>query len=361
MNRKQMYSFLNCMTGIDNKRLREMLLRTGDIEVLFEWPEDRLLDLGIPLTFQELEAFRKNRNPAFLENLWTYMTEKGISYVSAEDEEYPSRLFDVEDRPFGLFYRGKLPDETQKSVSIIGARRCTTYGKEMAHFFGQQLAKAGVNVISGMALGIDGYAGRGALSANGASFAVLGGGCDICYPVENVDLYRNLLEQGGILSERPPGYVGRPYDFPVRNRIISGLCDALIVIEAAENSGSLITVNDAIEQNREIFALPGRVGDRMSKGCNDLIKNGAQILLYPEDVLQYLGISVSKDTSVRNKVFLSKEEQMVFREIGSSEISVDELLEKTNLPLSVLLERLVLLEVKGLIRKKGLSGYILTY
>lgn len=216
------------------------------------------------------------------------MRERGIFLVTEEEPQFPERLSRIPDRPYALYYAGRLPREGKKAVALIGARDCTAYGRYMAEQFGAAFAKAGVQVISGMARGIDGIGQRAALREGGYSLGVLGCGVDFCYPRENRGLYEELLAGGGICSEYPPGTEPRAVFFPPRNRIISGLCDAVLVVEAREKSGTLITVDMALEQGREVYALPGRATDPLSGGCNRLIRQGAGLVSTPEEVLDEL-------------------------------------------------------------------------
>lgn len=216
------------------------------------------------------------------------MRERGISLVTEGEPQYPQRLARVPDRPYALYCAGKLPQEGKKAVALIGARDCTAYGRYMAEQFGAAFAKAGVQVISGMARGIDGVGQAAALKAGGYSLGVLGCGVDICYPRENRTLYEDLLAAGGVCSEYPPGTEPRGVLFPPRNRIISGLCDAVLVVEARDKSGTLITVDMALEQGREVYAVPGRATDPLSGGCNRLIRQGAGLVLTPEELLEEL-------------------------------------------------------------------------
>lgn len=216
------------------------------------------------------------------------MRERGISLVTEKETQYPQRLKRIPDRPYALYCAGKLPQEEKKAVALIGARECTAYGRYMAEQFGAAFAKADVQVISGMARGIDGVGQAAALGAGGYSLGVMGCGVDICYPRENRPLYENLLAAGGVCSEYSPGTAPRGILFPPRNRIISGLCDALLVVEAREKSGTLITVDMALEQGREVYALPGRATDPLSGGCNRLIRQGAGLVSSPEELLEEL-------------------------------------------------------------------------
>lgn len=217
---------------------------------------------------------------------YTGLIERGIRLVWQGEASYPKRLAEIPDRPYALYYAGALPSGERPAVALIGARDCTEYGRHMAGQFGTALARAGVQVISGMARGVDGIGQASALREGGYSMGVLGCGVDICYPRENGELYEALLAGGGVCSEYPPGMEPRALLFPPRNRIISGLSDAVMVIEAREKSGTLITVDMALEQGREVYALPGRATDPLSGGCNRLIRQGAGLVSSPEELLE---------------------------------------------------------------------------
>ncbi len=230
------------------------------------------------------------------------LLSRGLSFVSLEDPEYPERLRAIPDMPLGLYYKGRLPDPEKPSAAVIGSRRADRYGLDQAGRFASALASQGVSVISGMALGVDGAAGRAALRAGGDSFAVLGSGADVCYPPGNRDLYDLLSGRGGILSEYMPGTPARPGLFPPRNRIISGLSDLILVIEARGGSGTLITTDYALAQGKEVFALPGRVTDPLSEGCNRLIAQGASMALEPGDLTErFFGIPAGDNSSGKRK------------------------------------------------------------
>lgn len=240
------------------------------------------------LTGRQTERLKDFARKVTPEAWWESVREKGIGFVTLSDEEYPKRLKEIPDPPYGLFVKGRLPDGDCPSVAVVGARECSEYGGFVAGEIGKSLGESGVQVISGMARGIDGICQQAALKAGGASFGVLGCGVDICYPASNRKLYESLCCAGGLLSAYPPGTEARPQHFPPRNRIVSGLADALIVVEARSRSGTLITVDMALEQGREVYAVPGRVTDRLSDGCNCLIRQGAGVFLTPEDFLRGL-------------------------------------------------------------------------
>lgn len=217
--------------------------------------------------------------------------EAGIRFVTSKDPEYPERLRHIYDPPYALYVRGSLPHSQRKTAAVIGARACSGYGTQQARRLARELADQGVQIISGLAYGVDSEGHKGALESGveGSTYAVLGCGVDRCYPADHEALAEKILAQGGgLISEFPMGTPPAPGQFPMRNRIISGLSDCILVVEARKRSGSLITVDQALEQGREVFALPGRVGDSLSEGCLHLIRNGANVLLGSGDVLDYL-------------------------------------------------------------------------
>ena len=240
------------------------------------------------------------------------LIQKGIQFVHPLSDNYPKRLKLIPDNPIGLFLKGRLPQEHEKSVAIIGARDCTRYGREMARFFGRELGKAGIQIISGLARGIDGMAHVGALEACAYTMGVLGCGIDVVYPEENFELFMQMEEKGGILSESGLGI--KPYAglFPQRNRLISGLADGILVVEAMEKSGTFITVDQGLEQGKEIFALPGRIIDTKSRGCNNLVKMGAYIVTEVSDILEILH---SQNTNTMSLTELTNLENFVHKKL----------------------------------------------
>lgn len=291
------------------------------------------------------------------------MQEKGIRFITIFDTEYPKRLFCLEDRPFALYVKGELPKDNIPSVAIVGARQCTSYGREMAAYFGRKLSEAGIQVVSGMAYGVDGASQRGAVSGKGKSFAVLGCGVDICYPREHFNLYMELGKHGGLLSEFAPGIQPLPQHFPMRNRVISGLCDVLIVMEAREKSGSLITADFALEQGKEIFALPGRVGDKLSAGCNQLIKNGANLLMSPEDITEFFGFFGKNLLRVDEKenLGLANDEKMVYSCLDLYPKHLEAIVVETGLGAARCMAALVQLETGGWITSTAGNYYAKNY
>lgn len=337
---------------VDVKKWNRLRRNYPEVGEWFSWSVERLA-AEAELTQKETAAYMqmKGNMNAIAEN-YHKQSERGVRFVSIEHAEYPRKLLVLqENAPIGLFVKGELPREELPAVAIIGARKCSTYGSEMAKHFGKLLAEHGVSVISGMAMGADAKSQWGALDGGGKSYAVLGGGVDICYPRENFSLYLQLQQNGGLLSEYPEGIPGKPFHFPLRNRIISGLSDCLIVVEAKEKSGTMITTDYALEQGKDVFAVPGRMGDVLSQGCNRLIQQGAGILVEDEDILNYLGISqkLNKKSQEKIKMGLAKNLKLVYSGIDLQPKHVDEILQNINLPMQEVLYGLLQLELQGYI------------
>lgn len=282
MEKEKQYAYWLCnLPGVGNVAIKRLL------EVCGGTPE-RVYHASEKLWKQVLNATQFERMKQLtaewrLEEEYGRMKEQGISFLLQEDDRYPKRLKDIPDAPYGIFYKGRLPEEDKLSVAIIGARDCSQYGSYVATELGKYLGEQGVQIVSGMARGIDGISQEAALMAGGASFGVLGCGVDICYPAQNRKLYERLLIQGGILSTHPPGTPAKTQHFPPRNRIVSGLADVVVVIEARNKSGTLITVDMALEQGKDVYVVPGRITDRLSDGCNSLLRQGAGVIISPQD------------------------------------------------------------------------------
>lgn len=281
-----------------------------------------------------------------------------IKEVPITSKEYPERLRQIHEPPAMLYVRGHILGQDDIAVAIVGSRKCTQYGKQVAYDLAFALAKAGVTIVSGMALGIDGEAHRGALDAGGRTIAVLGTGVDekSIYPHTHLSLAQRILKSGVILSEFEPGTPGLPHHFPQRNRIISALSLGVVVVEGSEKSGSLITANFALEQGKDVFAVPGPIYAQTSVGANKLIQQGAKLVMNAQDVLEELGL---EQQSVRTTVNeeLSEEYALVLSVISQEAVSADQLIAKTQLPSSLVLEALTMLELQNRIQRVGAHTY----
>lgn len=284
-----------------------------------------------------------------------------IRKIVEEDQEYPKKLHNYSRMPKELYVRGRMPGEQKPSAAIVGARMCSAYGRIQAFRYAKYLSEAGVQIISGLAYGIDAEAHKGALEGKTATFAVLGNGVDVCYPSGNRHLYERIVRGGGgILSEYPPGTPARNYHFPIRNRIISALADVVLVIEAKEKSGSLITARYAMEQGKAVYALPGPVNETLSSGCHRLIYDGAGIAYSPEILLEEWGIyrKNAQKEEEKKKITLASELKLVYSGLGLRPKTAEDLVRETGLSPEKIRNNLLQLELMGAVRENGRNYYI---
>ncbi len=287
--------------------------------------------------------------------------EERIRQISSKSAEYPQKLNNYPKMPEILFAKGNLPDAKKPTAAIVGARACSPYGRIQAFRYAKILSSAGVQIISGMAYGIDAEAHKGALEGGTPTYAVLAGGVDICYPSGNRPLYDRILrENGGILSEQPPGMRARNYFFPARNRIISGLADLVLIVEAREKSGSLITAQWALDQGKIVYAVPGAVNEALSMGCHKLIYDGAGIAYSPEILLRELGLNCENKVKSpeKNDLGLASDLKLVYSCLDLRPKSTDFLIQKTGLPPEKIGSLLLELKLSGLVREIGRHYYI---
>lgn len=283
----------------------------------------------------------------------------GTRLVTLLDEDYPSLLKEIPDPPPFFYLKGKLP-APGLSIAIVGSRRATEYGLSTTKRLAQELAEQGITIVSGLAAGVDAAAHRAAMQVSGATVGVLGCGIDIIYPKENRELYRAMAEQGGIISEFSPGTEPEAPNFPRRNRIISGLSRGVLVVEAAEKSGSLITARFALEQGREVFAVPGNINFRASRGTNTLIKQGAKLV---ETVADIIGELPPEAESIplwakRQQFNLSGDEERLCSQLNESPLHIDELTIRSGLTAQSVSAMLLRLELQGAVVQ--LSGKVFT-
>ena len=269
----------------------------------------------------------------------------GIREILALESAFPERLREIPDSPSCIYCKGRLPEKDEHTVGIIGARDGTDYGKAVARKLAGELSEYGISIISGMAYGIDSAAHLGALDAKGRTYAILGCGVNICYPSVNYRLYQKIMENGGVISEYAPGAPPLPHHFVERNRLIAGLADILLVVEAKEKSGTFITVDRALEQGKQVFAVPGRITDPLSKGCNKLIREGAAVCLGKEDILECFSIDSEKENTRR--LSLEGEERKVYEALDLEKKHVDLLSRELGMPLKSLYAILLQLELSG--------------
>lgn len=281
-----------------------------------------------------------------------------IEIITYDDPKYPNLLREIAMPPYVLYVRGKFPNiDRVLGISIVGTRKADRYGLNIAHQFAEELTRAGAYVISGMAEGIDGAANSGALAAGGATLAVLGCGVDVLYPAIHARLMQEIIEHGAVVSEFPPGTQPLPGHFPVRNRIISGLARGVLAIQVPIKSGARITMDFAMQQNRDLFVAPGSIDSPLYTASNRLIQDGAKMVLQTSDILeeyQTLFPNITMNTGAWKKEkqishTLSKEEQLILDAIDVYELSADEIIRKTQLDAQTVLAALTMLELQGVI------------
>lgn len=287
------------------------------------------------------------------------MDKENIQQININNANYPKILKEISDPPENLYMKGKFDEQDKISIAIVGTRNYTSYGKQITEMLAGDLAEAGITIISGLAKGIDTFAHKSALEKSGRTIAVLGSAIDNqrIYPACNRRLAEKISQNGAVISEQTPGTQSKPYFFAQRNRIISGLSLGTLVIEAPEKSGALITAMQAIEQNREVFAVPGPINNKNSVGTNNLIKMGAKLVTCANDILEELNLPLIQKQERKIK-FESKEEEILFDILSQTPLHIDEITKKSKLNAGIVSPTLIILELRGLVKNTGGGYYI---
>ena len=284
----------------------------------------------------------------------------GVRAITWHDPEYPPLLNEIYERPPVLYVKGDIRPEDERSLAIVGTRKATAYGREAAHHFSFDLARSGIVIVSGLARGVDAIAHRAALEAGQRTIAVLGSGVDVIYPREHESLAAEIAQQGAVVSEHPLGVRPDAQNFPRRNRIMSGMTLGTVVIEGSETSGALITARHAIDENREVFAVPGNIFSPSSRGTNRLIKeSSAKLVLDYRDVLEELNLSsVGQQLEMAALFPQDEEETAILRFVTYDPVHIDEIIRTSELPISTVSGTLAMMELKGLVKQVGGMNYI---
>jgi DNA processing protein len=306
-------------------------------------------------TVEQLIAWKKQFN---LEESFNDLSKHNIGILTFKDDAYPSNLRNIHAFPPVLYFRGFVETLKQNSLAIVGSRKATAHGRQISEKIAFELANNGFVIVSGMARGIDSYAHWGALKAKGKTVAVLGCGLDVVYPLENKKLMNLINKNGVVISEFPPGTPPEAKNFPRRNRIISGLSKGVILVEAAEKSGSLITAELALQQGRDVFAIPGSIFNPYSKGTNFLIQQGAKLVQDTKDILEEYNIITRGKTEA--KISLDSVQESIMKLFSTEPLSIDEIVNKTKLRPEQVLSQLSILEIKGIIKQLPGQRYINT-
>lgn len=357
MNEKLYWVGFNLVKGIGAVRLRALKEHFGDLSQAWEATPAQLSETG--LSTRIVEYIVQIRSSVDLENYYENIQSKGIVVITSQEDNYPNRLKEIDQPPPVIYVRGELTDDDFWAVAIVGTRRVTAYGRQVTDELATYLAQNGVTIISGMARGVDAIAHQAAIRAGGRTIAVLGSGVDRIYPPEHRSLSDQIINQGAIVSDYAPGTPPDSSNFPPRNRIISGLSMAVVVIEAAETSGALITAGFAGDQGRDVFAVPGNILAPQSKGTNRLIQQGAHPLLSGQDLLDTLNLTrVNEQRIVRHAIPVDATEAKVLNVLGREPLHVDEIRSQTGLAIESVSAALVMMELKGMVQQVGGMNYV---
>ena len=348
---------LNLVKGIGSVRFKVLVDAFGDPEAAWNASPEAWLDAG--LSQKIVESFLRVRKGVSLEQISDRLQSLGASVLTWDDAGYPHRLKEIDQPPPVLYVRGELLPEDEWAVAIVGTRRVTAYGRQVAEEVATALAHSGVTIVSGLARGVDSISHQAAVNAGGRTLAVLGNGVDQVYPPENRRLADQIMQHGALVSDYALGTQPDGINFPPRNRIISGLSIAVIIVEAGITSGALITATFAAEQGRDVFAVPGNINAPQSQGTNRLIRDGAQPLLSPQDVLETLNLTmVTEHRAVQMALPADPVEARLFKLLSHEPMHVDEIRAQADMPIETVSATLAMMELKGMVRQVGGMNYV---
>ncbi|WP_420627798.1 DNA-processing protein DprA [Candidatus Leptofilum sp.] len=349
----------NLVKGIGPAKVQALLDYYGSLAHAWQANEFELQKIG--LDRRAIKTFLKTRQETDLDAALARVQQTGVSLLTREMPDYPNYLHEIPNPPPLLYYQGEILEQDQWAVAVVGTRRLTAYGRQVTRDLVAGLVQNNITVVSGLARGIDAIAHKTAIELGGRTFAVLGSGLDCIYPAENRTLAQEITQgQGAIISEYGLGVQPEAKNFPPRNRIISGLSLGVIVIEAGERSGALITTNFALEQDRDVFAVPGNINSPASRGPNKLIQEGAKLVTKVEDVLEELNLHmVAERTAVQLVLPETAEEIALYSQLSGQPIHIDDLSRSTGLPSALVSSTLTLMELKGMVQQVGGMNYIL--
>ncbi len=342
---------LGFVKGIGAITCKELIKHFKNPEHIFKASKEELLKVGN--MNEDLISLIKGFNEwRRVEQEIKKMERYGVRLLTLNDPDYPENLLNIYDPPPLLYMKGEIKKEDRLAIAVVGSRACSNYGRIIAERISRELALNGITVVSGFARGIDSTAHRGALSVKGRTIGVLGSGMDNIYPRENKRLFLDITENGAIITEFPMGTKPYGFNFPRRNRIISGLSMGVLVVEADEKSGSLITANYALEQGREVFAVPGSPLLKNSKGTNRLLKEGAKLVESVEDILEEIFPNIrKKEEDIPSYNPASENEKLIISLLNYEPVHIDELVKKSGIGVSELLSILLKLEIEGIVRQ----------
>ena len=344
--------------GIGKARISQLRGRFASLEDAWNAPVSELKQAG--LDSRSLNAIVALRPRISLDEEMEKLERYKVKALTCEDPSYPPRLKEIYDYPPVLYIRGSLLPRDDPYLAVVGTRKPTTYGRQVTEEIVADLARSKITIVSGLARGIDSIAHRAALDSGGETIAVFASGLDIVYPADNVKLAQAIIEHGAVVSEYPPGVRPKADNFPLRNRIMSGLSLGVLVVEAGERSGALITAHQAVEQNRDVFAIPGSVLSPSSRGCNRLIQEGAKLVSSCNDILEELNLTaVAQQLEIKEFLPASEPESKVLEQLTSVPSHIDEICRASRLPMPEVSSTLAVLELKGIAKQVGNMNYVL--
>jgi DNA processing protein len=353
---KKFWIGFNLVRGIGAVRFQQIQSYFGDLSIAWHAPIETFQEIGLPK--RALKNFSALRGEIDLDHLYQSITESNVTVLTLLDEAYPALLREIEQAPPVIYVKGALTQADDFAVAMVGTRRVTAYGQQVTRDTSTYLAGHGLTIVSGMARGVDALAHQHALQTGGRTIAVLGCGVDVVYPPEHRQLAEAIAENGAIISDYPLGTQPEGINFPPRNRIISGLSLATIVVEAGERSGALITADFAVEQGRDVFAVPGNVFSPASRGTNRLIQKGAYAMVSPQDVLDVLDLAQVEDfKDARQTLPADTTEAKILQVMDYEPIHVDEICHEVNLPVEKVSAALTMMELKGMVQHVGGMRY----
>lgn len=356
MDSRRYWIGFNLVKGIGAVRLKNVLDYFGSLEIAWNAPADALQAAGLP--HKSVEYLVTLRAKIDLDSVIENITKKGVQVVTWEDAGYPRRLKEINQSPPVLYIRGSLEMADDWAVAVVGTRRVTPYGRQVAIELSRFLAQNGVTVVSGLARGVDAVAHSSALQAGGRTIAVLGNGVDVVYPPEHRKLSDEIIQSGALISDYPVGTPPESQNFPPRNRIISGLSLATIVVEASEKSGALITAEFAVDQGREVFAVPGSIMAAQSAGTNRLIEQGARPLLKMSEILDVLKLDRLPEMRETRRVMPASEyEKKILKVLNQEPSHIDDICQLSGLPINEVSATLTMMELKGMVNSVGGMNY----
>ena len=349
----------NNIPGIGRVRLSQLENYFGSLECAWKASIGEIRKSGIEnVAVKSIEKFRPE---IFPDDVLEKVIRYGIKVVTYKDNEYPSRLKEIYDFPPVLYLRGDLLPEDEWCLAVVGTRRITMYGKQVTEEMLSDLAHNKITIVSGLAKGVDTIAHRVALETRGRTLAVFACGLDIVYPSENARLARDITDQGCLISEYALGTKPRAENFPRRNRILSGLSLGVLVTEAGESSGAMITARIALEQNREVLAIPGSILSPASRGTNRLIQEGAKLVRDCEDILEELNLTtINRQMEMKEILPDTENEAILLRYLSAQPIHIDEVCRKSGLTAATVSGTLAMMELKGLVKQIGTMNYVLS-